>query len=56
MGPHLQYQEVNNMVNLSCTVEKVFPEPEMVLDWDYDYHYEGNKKEEKEFRYIWRTN
>ena len=35
------------MVNLSCTVEKVFPEPEMVLDLDYAFYYEGDKKEEE---------
>ena len=56
MGPHLQYQEVNNKVNLSCTVEEVFPEPEMVLDWSHTQHYEvprlGKEEDTDKFRYF----
>ena len=37
------------MVNLSCTVEKVFPEPEMVLDWEFTNDYEGNMQEEEDY-------
>ena len=48
MGPHLQYQEVNNKVNLSCTVEQVFPEPQVELDWDFTNDSEGPKKKNKE--------
>ena len=58
VGPQLQYQEVNNKVNLSCTVEEVFPEPQISLD--YQYQYEGHKQEKEEysdnkFRYCWSS-
>ena len=53
MGPHLQYQEVNNKVNLSCTVEEVFPEPKMALDWDYDVPKLAKEEHNDKFRYCW---
>jgi len=33
VGPYLQYSDLNSQVNLSCHVEKVFPEPKLELDW-----------------------
>ena len=49
VGPHLQYKEVNTQVNLSCKVEEVFPEPELVLDWYHDLDYQLGEPRKEQF-------
>ena len=52
VGPSLQYSEVNSHVNLSCSVERVFPEPELTLDWIAEIKDDNNTlKSVDEYRY-----